>query len=115
MMPSPIAAMVADARRAWGDRIVTTDADRIAPWLSDWRGRYHGASAALFEPGDTAQVAGLVALAAQHGVPIVPQGAIRRWSAGRRRRPTDRRCCCRCGGWIAFDSWPRGRRWSRRA
>ncbi|PZO73692.1 MAG: hydroxyacid dehydrogenase [Sphingomonas hengshuiensis] len=66
--------MVADARRAWGDRIVTTDADRIAPWLSDWRGRYHGASAALFEPGDTAQVAGLVALAAQHGVPIVPQG-----------------------------------------
>lgn len=74
MMPPPVAAMVADARRAWGDRIVTTDAERIAPWLTDWRGRYHGASAALFEPGDTAQVAELVALAAKHGVAIVPQG-----------------------------------------
>ncbi|MDJ0276990.1 FAD-binding oxidoreductase [Sphingomonas sp. 2R-10] len=66
--------MVADARRAWGDRIATTDADRIAPWLTDWRGRYHGASAALFEPADTAQVAALVMLAARHGVAIVPQG-----------------------------------------
>jgi FAD/FMN-containing dehydrogenase len=74
MMPPPVAAMVADARRAWGDRIVTTDAERIAPWLTDWRGRYHGASAALFEPGDTAQVAGLVALAGEHGVAVVPQG-----------------------------------------
>nr|WP_242200438.1 FAD-binding oxidoreductase [Sphingomonas hankookensis] len=73
-MPPPVAAMVADARRAWGDRIVTTDAERIAPWLTDWRGRYHGASAALFEPGDTAQVAGLVALAGEHGVAVVPQG-----------------------------------------
>lgn len=74
MMPSPVAAMVADARGALGDRIVTTDADRIAPWLTDWRGRYHGQSAALFEPSATEQVARLVALALKHGVPIVPQG-----------------------------------------
>ncbi len=66
--------MVADARRALGDRIVTTDPDRIAPWLIDWRGRYRGTSAALFEPADTAQVAALVRLALQYGVPVVPQG-----------------------------------------
>lgn len=73
-MPPSVAAMVADARGALGDRIVTTDAERIAPWLTDWRGRYAGRSAALFEPSATAEVAALVALAVRHGVPIVPQG-----------------------------------------
>ena len=29
-----------------GPKGVTTDADDLAPWLSDWRGRYHGAAAA---------------------------------------------------------------------
>ncbi|KZE18097.1 MULTISPECIES: FAD-binding oxidoreductase [Sphingomonas] len=74
MTTDAIAAMVADARAAFGDRIVTTDADRIAPWLTDWRGRYHGISAALFEPADAAEVAGVVALAGRHGVALVPQG-----------------------------------------
>jgi FAD/FMN-containing dehydrogenase len=69
-----VAAMVADARHALDDRVVTTDVDRIAPWLTDWRGRFHGESAALFEPADTAQVAAIVTLAARHGVAIVPQG-----------------------------------------
>lgn len=74
MTTDAIAAMVADARAAFGDRIVTTDADRIAPWLTDWRGRYHGISAALFEPANTAEVASVVALAGRHGVALVPQG-----------------------------------------
>lgn len=74
MTHTSVSAMVSDARAAWGDRVVTTDADRIAPWLTDWRGRFHGRSAALFEPRDTATVAGLVRLAARHRVPIVAQG-----------------------------------------
>jgi len=74
MMPPHVAAMIADARVMLGDRIVTTDAERIVPWLTDWRGRYRGASAAMFEPADTAQVAALVALAARHRVALVPQG-----------------------------------------
>ncbi len=46
----------------------------IAPWLTDWRGRYHGASAAVLSPANTHEVAAIVALAAEHGVPLVPQG-----------------------------------------
>ncbi len=46
----------------------------VAPWLADWRGRYHGASAAVLSPADTHEVAAVVALAAEHGVPLVPQG-----------------------------------------
>jgi FAD/FMN-containing dehydrogenase len=46
----------------------------VAPWLDDWRGRYHGASAAVLSPADTHEVAAVVALAAEHGVPLVPQG-----------------------------------------
>ncbi|WP_230771316.1 FAD-binding oxidoreductase [Sphingomonas sp. Leaf4] len=74
MRTDAVAAMVADARELLGERAVSTDPGRIAPWLTDWRGRFHGASAALFEPTDTAGVAGIVTLAARHGVALVPQG-----------------------------------------
>ena len=33
-----------------GPKGVTTDADDLTPWLSDWRGRYHGAAAAMLSP-----------------------------------------------------------------
>ena len=57
-----------------GPKGVTTDADDLAPWLSDWRGRYHGAAAAMLSPASTQQVAATVKLAAELGVPLVPQG-----------------------------------------
>ena len=57
-----------------GPKGVTTDADDLAPWLSDWRGRYHGAAAAMLSPASTQQVAATVRLAAELGVPLVPQG-----------------------------------------
>ncbi|MDI1297067.1 MAG: FAD-binding oxidoreductase [bacterium] len=57
-----------------GPKGVITDTDDIAPWTSDWRGRYHGAAAAILAPDSTAQVAAVVALAAKLGVPLVPQG-----------------------------------------
>ncbi len=46
----------------------------IAPWLTDWRGRYHGASAAVLSPATVDEVAAVVALASEYGVPLVPQG-----------------------------------------
>ncbi|MEE4200199.1 FAD-binding oxidoreductase [Erythrobacter sp.] len=52
----------------------TQAADEMAPWLSDWRGRYHGRALGLAAPASTAEVAALVKLCAQHRVPIVPQG-----------------------------------------
>jgi len=57
-----------------GPKAVITDADDIAPWTSDWRGRYHGAAAAIIAPASTQEVARAVRLAAELGVPLVPQG-----------------------------------------
>ncbi|WP_066552756.1 FAD-binding oxidoreductase [Croceicoccus bisphenolivorans] len=57
-----------------GPKGLVTDAADIEPWLTDWRGRYHGKALAMAQPSDTAQVAALVKLCAEHGVPIVAQG-----------------------------------------
>lgn len=57
-----------------GSKVVITDGNDIAPWLVDWRGRYHGAAAAILAPATTADVAMIVAAAAEAGVPLVPQG-----------------------------------------
>ncbi|ENO90180.1 putative glycolate oxidase subunit GlcD [Thauera linaloolentis 47Lol = DSM 12138] len=51
-----------------------TDAKEMAPYLSDWRGRYHGAACAVVRPGTTQEVAAVVRLCAAAGVPMVPQG-----------------------------------------
>ena len=50
------------------------DAGELSPWLTDWRGRYHGKAAALLSPATTGEVAATVRLAAEHGVALVPQG-----------------------------------------
>jgi FAD/FMN-containing dehydrogenase len=64
-----------DAVRArFGAKAVITDRGEIDPWLTDWRGRFHGASSAILAPGSTGEVAAMVALAAEHRVPLVPQG-----------------------------------------
>jgi FAD/FMN-containing dehydrogenase len=53
---------------------VVTDPADLAPWLTDWRGRYHGRSPAMLQPRSTDEVAAMVRLAAEHRVPLVPQG-----------------------------------------
>ncbi|HEV2595258.1 MAG TPA: FAD-binding oxidoreductase [Sphingomicrobium sp.] len=65
-----------------GSKAVTTDPGEIAPWVTDWRGRVHGASPAMIAPGSTAEVAELVKLAAEHRVPLVPQGGNTGMAAG---------------------------------
>ncbi len=68
------ARMTAILAERFGPRMVVTDAQAIEPWLSDWRQRYHGASPAILSPASTGEVAAVVALAAEHRVPLVPQG-----------------------------------------
>ncbi|MEO8344424.1 MAG: FAD-binding oxidoreductase [Betaproteobacteria bacterium] len=53
--------------------VLTADAD-VASYLTDWRGRFHGAARAVVKPATTDEVAAVVAACAQLGVPIVPQG-----------------------------------------
>jgi FAD/FMN-containing dehydrogenase len=57
-----------------GPRGVTTDADELAPWLTDWRGRVTGQAIALVSPKTAEQVQAIVTLASEAGVVLVPQG-----------------------------------------
>lgn len=58
----------------FGPKTAVTDEGDIAPWLVDWRGRYHGQSPAILAPGSTEEVVAAVGLCLQHEVPLVPQG-----------------------------------------
>ena len=58
----------------FGAKAALTDGADIAPWLTDWRGRWTGASAAILQPATTAEVTALVTLASELNVPLVPQG-----------------------------------------
>jgi FAD/FMN-containing dehydrogenase len=73
---------LAEAAALLGPRGLTRDAELMEPWLTDWRGRFHGQALALASPDSTGQVAALVKLCAAHGVPIVPQGGNSGMSGG---------------------------------
>ena len=66
--------LIDQVRARFGERAAITDAADIAPWLNDWRGRYHGCSRAILAPASTQEVAEIVRSAAEFGVPLVPQG-----------------------------------------
>ncbi|MBV7266796.1 FAD-binding oxidoreductase [Erythrobacter ani] len=62
------------AGKLLGPKGLTTEADALAQWVTDWRGRYTGRALALASPASTVEVAALVKLCVEHGIPIVPQG-----------------------------------------
>jgi FAD/FMN-containing dehydrogenase len=55
-----------------GQHVLTGDA--AAGFAIDWTGRFRGHAAAVVRPGDTAEVAAVLALCTDAGVPVVPQG-----------------------------------------
>ncbi len=57
-----------------GTANVLTDPADLAPFLTDWRGRYTGRAQCLVRPANTAEVAAVVQACVAAGVPIVPQG-----------------------------------------
>ena len=57
-----------------GPRGLLTEQADIAPYLSDWRAIYQGASPALARPASTEEVAAVVRLCAETGTRLVPQG-----------------------------------------
>ena len=72
----------ASADQLLGPRGFTTDPDLVTPWLTDWRGRYHGAALGLASPANTSEVSALVKLCVEFGVSIVPQGGNSGMSGG---------------------------------
>ncbi len=59
---------------AVGPAQVLTDPADLAPYLTDWRGRYHGRAGAVVRPRTTAEVAAVVRACAECGTSIVAQG-----------------------------------------
>jgi FAD/FMN-containing dehydrogenase len=74
--------LIEQARRSLGRKAVVTDAQEIEPWVSDWRGRVHGAAPAMLAPSSTEEVSEIVRLAAEYRVPLVPQGGNTGMAAG---------------------------------
>jgi FAD/FMN-containing dehydrogenase len=59
---------------AVGSAQVLTAPSDVAPFLTDWRDRYHGRALAVVRPGTTEEVAAVVRVCAEDRIPIVPQG-----------------------------------------
>lgn len=67
-------ALIDELRRLLGERHVLTAADDLAPYCTDWRGRYTGSARCVARPGSTEEVAAVVRVCAAAGVAVVPQG-----------------------------------------
>lgn len=73
---------LSEASALLGPRGLSTEAEVMEPWLTDWRGRYKGSARALASPANARELAELVGLCRKHGVPIVPQGGNSGMSGG---------------------------------
>jgi FAD/FMN-containing dehydrogenase len=69
-----IEEFLARCRAISGPEYVLTDAGGMAPFLTDWRGRFTGKARAVLRPGSSEEVAQLVHACAEFRVPLVPQG-----------------------------------------
>ncbi|MBL8669739.1 MAG: FAD-binding oxidoreductase [Alphaproteobacteria bacterium] len=75
--PLPAAALAGALDRikaALGPKGWTDDPDRTGPYLAEQRGRFKGRSPLVVMPAATEEVAKVVAICAEVGLPIVPQG-----------------------------------------
>ena len=63
-----------DLARRLGPAALVTDPEGMAPYLTDWRGRYRGTAACVVRPANVADVQATVAWARAHGIAVVPQG-----------------------------------------
>ena len=74
VMPAPSSALLERLAERLGPKGFTRDPGVMAPWLTDWRGRYAGAAAAMLSPASADEVAEVVRQCAAERVPLVPQG-----------------------------------------
>jgi len=72
--PSLSERLIARLVEAVGAAHLLTDPAELAPFLTDWRGRYHGRALCLVRPGDAGEVAAVIRACAEAGTPVVPQG-----------------------------------------
>jgi FAD/FMN-containing dehydrogenase len=68
------AEFLAELRAIVGAPHVLTEPGEVAPYGTDWRGRYQGQPLCVVRPGTAQEVAAVVSACAAQGVAIVPQG-----------------------------------------
>ena len=71
-MPGPEKDLIARFAEIVGADHALTDAEDIAPYLTETRGLYHGATALVLKPGSTEEVAAIMKLASETKTPVVP-------------------------------------------
>jgi len=69
-----VTELIPRLRAVVGDSGILTDAQDVAPFSEDWRRLFRGRAAAVLRPASTAELAEVVRLCAEAGVPVVPQG-----------------------------------------
>lgn len=74
MTRAPSASLLDALATLLGPKGYSDDPEVLAPWLTDWRGKYRGAAPAMLSPATTEDVAAVVRLCASAGVALVPQG-----------------------------------------
>ena len=69
-----IQEFIARLTDALGPKGVSTDAHEIGPHIQDWRGRWKGSTPVQVKPATTEEAAKAMALCAEYGLPVNPQG-----------------------------------------
>jgi FAD/FMN-containing dehydrogenase len=65
---------ITELKQLLGTKGFCDDAEDMAAWLTDWRGRFTGKSRALLSPANTQEVAAILVIANRYRFAIVPQG-----------------------------------------
>ncbi|MBN9560173.1 MAG: FAD-binding oxidoreductase [Alphaproteobacteria bacterium] len=73
-VPTPIDTLLVAIRAVVGERGLLTEPADTAPYAEDWRRLYQGRTPAVVRPAGAEEVAAVVRLCAEAGVPVVPQG-----------------------------------------
>ncbi|MDP2133840.1 MAG: FAD-binding oxidoreductase, partial [Sulfuritalea sp.] len=66
--------LIGELQELLGERHVLAAADDVAPFCTDWRGRYTGSALGVALPGTAQEVAAVVRSCAAAGAAMVPQG-----------------------------------------
>jgi FAD/FMN-containing dehydrogenase len=73
MQEIPIQELLSALKSAYAGKLLTEETDK-APYLTDWRKRYHGRALAVLLPQSAEELAPAVAWAYANNVALVPQG-----------------------------------------
>jgi FAD/FMN-containing dehydrogenase len=75
VQPPPLSPeLIARLKAVVGEKYAVTDANDIAPYVTEERNLFHGHSPLILRPGSTAEVSAICKLATEHRIALVPQG-----------------------------------------